>query len=242
MHSIRARKGVSPLFAGVLYFAIVLAGITLVVQLGTPALSKMKDVAAIGQAKDTLSNLDRVISLVAEEGRGSSRVVPIQIKRGDILLLRDLDEISYEIDTEALVVSPRTKRKIGNLLFSSEATVRVYNDSSSWILENEHLRVNITKGGTSSSFVPLNASTLLKQIYFKDRGLSLDGNVSITVDDNPLAEAGYGYTYAEALGQHLPRGTIVAYLNTTDARYRIYFSLESGADFLEVYAGDYYKY
>lgn len=233
------RKGISPLIAGVLYFAIAIAGITIVVQTGTPALTKMKDVAAIDQAKDSLSNLDRIISLVSEEGRGSARVVPLQIKKGAITISPQTDTISYELETSADVISPRTRKQVGSLVFSSEATVSVYNDSGSWILENEHLRVNITKGGTESSFVPLNSSQLVKQVYFKDKSTSLDGTVSIILDDNIASETGNGYTYAEQAGANLPRGRIVAYMNTTDASYKVYFTLQSGSDFLEMYVGDY---
>lgn len=234
------RKGISPLIAGVLYFAIAMAGVTIVVQTGSPALTKMKDVAAIDQAKDTLSNLDRIITLVSEEGRGSARVVPLQIKKGIIVVSPGTDTISYEIETSADVVSPRTKRQIGGLVFSSEANVRAYNDSSSWILENEHLRVNISMVGSSVSYAPINSSALVAEMYFKDKATALDGSISILLDDNPASETGNGYTYAEELGLNLPRGRVVAYMNTTDAAYKLYFTLQSGSDFLEVYAGDYY--
>lgn len=235
----RRRKAISPLIAGVLYFAIAVAGVTIVVQTGTPALTKMKDVAAIDQAKDTISNLDRIISLVSEEGRGSARVIPLQIKKGDIVVSPETDTISYEIDTQAEVVSPRTRKQIGSLLFASGASVSAYNTTSSWVIENEHLRVNITKNGTASSFAPLSTPSLVRGVYFKDGSVPVDGTVYISVDDNPLSESGMGYTYAEALGSGLSRGRVVAHMNTTDAEYNVYFTLQSGSDFLEIYVGEY---
>ncbi len=230
----KIRKGISPLFAGVLYFAIAIAGVTIVVQTGAPALANMKDAAAIDQAKDSLSNLDKIISLVAEEGRGSSRVVPLQIKRGDFVFSADLDTIAYEIDTRAEVISPGTRTSIGALIFSSGSSVNVYDNGASWILENEHLRVNLTMAGNSSYYAPLNTSGLVEDIYFKGTGTHFDGTVDILIDESATAGNGTGYTYPEETGLNIARGRVIAHLNTTAASYDVYFTLRSGSDFIDI--------
>ncbi len=230
----KVRKGISPLFAGVLYFAIAIAGVTIVVQTGAPALANMKDVAAIDQAKDSLSNLDKIISLVAEEGRGSSRVVPLQIKRGDFVFSADLDTIAYEIDTKADVISPGTQNQVGALIFSSGSSVNVYDNGASWILENEHLRVNLTMAGNSSSYASLNTSGLIEGIYFKDTETPFDGTVEILIDELAAAGIGNGYTYAEEIGLNIARGRVIAHMNTTTAFYDVYFTLQSGSDFIDI--------
>ena len=230
----KIKKGISPLFAGVLYFAIAIAGVTIVVQTGAPALSNMKDVAAIDQAKDSLSNLDKIISLVAEEGRGSSRVVPLQIKRGDFVFSADLDTIAYEIDTRAEVISPGTRTPIGALVFSSGSSVNVYDNGVSWILENEHIRFNMTMAGNSSYYAPLNTSGLVEDIYFKGTGTRFDGTVDILIDESIAAGNGTGYTYVEGTGLNIARGRVIAHLNTTTASYDVYFTLRSGSDFIDI--------
>lgn len=235
-----SRKAISPLLAGALYVGIVSVAILLVVQIGSPAITKMQDVAAVDQAKDALASLDKVLEEVASEGRGSTRVVPVQIKKGNIHVESANDKIYYTLDTKAEIISPRTKREIGSLFFSSNANVDVTDNGTDIIMENEHWIADFNKTGSSSGFAPLNTSFAIKHIYLKDAGNSLNARIFIRVDGSPASEAGNGYVYAQKTGRGLAKGTVIVHVNSTAADYNIYYTLESGRDhFSEVAVKDY---
>ncbi|MCK4550829.1 MAG: hypothetical protein KAT91_02655 [Candidatus Aenigmarchaeota archaeon] len=234
-----SRKAISPLIAGVMFIAIINIAIIIVTQTGMPAIEKMQDAAAIDQAKDMLSNLDKVIKEVAAEGKSSTRVVSLQIKKGALYVDNESDKIYYLIETEAEVISPRTKMTIGNLYFASNANVIVKDNGTHFIMENEHEKIAFHKLGNTTSFVSINASTVMDYMYLKDTGTYLPASLSVIVDNDPLQEAGNGYTMAEAIGTGLMRGRIIAHVNQSVSDYDIYFTLEGGADFLQVEVRNY---
>ncbi len=234
------RKAIAPLLAGALYVGIVSVAILLVVQIGSPAITKMQDIAALDQAKDSLANLEKVLESVAAEGKGSTRIVPVQIKKGKIYVESANDKIYYSLDTKAEIISPRTKREIGNLYFSSNANVDVRDNGTDIVLENEHWIATFNKTGNSTSFVPLNSSFAIKHIYLKDAGRDLNARLFVRIDADPSSEAGNGYVYAPRTGSGLAKGTVVVHVNSTAADYNLYFVLESGRDhFSEVAVKDY---
>ncbi len=235
----RKRKAISPILSGVLFIAIVNIAVIIVTQTGMPAIEKMQDAAAIDQAKDTLTTLDKVIREVAAEGKSSTRVVPIQLKKGTLTVDNESDKIYYLIETAAEVISPRTKVNIGNLYFASNANVIVEDNGTHFIMENEHEKIAFHKLGNTSSFVSINASTVMDYMYLKDTGTYLPATLSVIVDNDPLQEAGNGYTMAETLGTGLMRGRIIAHVNQSVSDYDIYFTLEGGADFMQVEVRNY---
>ncbi len=235
----RKRKAISPILSGVLFIAIVNIAVIIVTQTGMPAIEKMQDAAAIDQAKDTLTTLDKVIREVAAEGKSSTRVVPIQLKKGTLTVDNESDKIYYMIETEAEVISPRTKVNIGNLYFASNANVIVKDNGTHFIMENEHEKIAFHKLGNTTSFVSINASTVMDYMYLKDTGTYLPASLSVIVDNDPLQEAGNGYTRAETIGTGLMRGRIIAHVNQSVSDYDIYFTLEGGADFMQVEVRNY---
>jgi hypothetical protein len=57
--------------------------------------------------------------------------------------------------------------------------------------------------------------------------------LEITLDNNQTSKTGYGYTAAEATGEHLPFGEVTAYMESDyGMTYSIKFILESGEDFI----------
>ena len=228
------RKGISPLLSGVMYLAIVTVSLGVVMQIGMPAIEKMEDNSAIEQAKNTLIAIDKVIMEIAEQGKGSTRVLPIQIKKGKLYIDNESDRIYYVIETESEIISPRTKTQIGNLYISSNANVDVTDNTTHFIMENEHEKIVFEKLGNITSFVSINASQLMKSMYLKDTGTYLDANLTIRVDDDPNKESGNGYTIAEKTGTGLMRGRIIAHINQSESDYDIYFTLEGGEDFMQI--------
>ncbi len=228
----RPRKGVSPLLAGALYAGIVSVAVLVVMQIGSPAITKMQDIAAVDQAKDSLANFDKIVQEVASEGVGSARVIPVQIKKGDLSVVSSGDKVEYTIETKAEIISPRTRRTVGNLVFSSNANTDVVDNGTDWIMENEHLIAVFNKTGNSTDFAPLNISETIRSLYLKDTGTTFNGVIRIRIDGETTNEAGNGYTYAEKTGTRLAKGTVVIHVNNTAADYDVYFTLESGRDHL----------
>lgn len=142
------RKGIEPLLASVLFVAISIIAITIVVQIGMPAIEKLQDMAAIEQAKGVLSNLDTVIRDVAVEGLGSTRVLSLELKKGNLVVDSLNNRIYYELKTYADIISPRSRKAIGNLIIASDSNVNVRENATHIVLENEHLRVSILKNQT----------------------------------------------------------------------------------------------
>lgn len=230
------RKAVSEMVGGILFLAISVSAVILVMHLSGPGINEMKDMLAIDQAKDVLASVDRVVRDVASAGPGSTRILPIQIKGGHITVDGDNDMIYYEMKTTAEVISARSKRRIGNLWFSSNTNLSVYNDSAYYYLENEHILVNVSKYGSSSNHVSMNPDFLIDGINFKDRNQAITDNVTIHIDGSALA--GTGYNYAQEVGSELARGRIVNFFNTLTANYTVWVTLESGSDFFQVQVVD----
>ncbi len=228
------RKGVSPLLAGALYVGIVSIALLIVVQTGSPAITKMQDISAVDQAKDSFANLDKVIHDVASEGKGSTRVVPIQIKKGDITIDSANDYIEYGLDTNAEMISPRTRRTVGNLIFGANTDVTVTDNGTDIFVENAHLIVTFNKTGNSTNFSAIDLSKAIKSTYLKEANTTFDGVIRMRIDNMDSNEVGNGYSYAEELGSKLARGRVIVHVNNTYADYDAYFSLESGRDHLLV--------
>lgn len=224
------RKGVSPLLAAALYVGIISVAIIIVMQSGAPAITKMQDIAAVDQAKDSLANFDRIVEEVASEGKGSTRVVPVQIKKGELLVDSSNDKIEYSLDTKAEVISPRTRRTIGNLIFGANTNAKVTDNGTDIVVENEHIKATFNKTGNSTSFAPVNISTAIKSIYVKDTNTTFNGVIRVRVDNNASLESGNGYVYAEKNGTGLARGRVIVHVNNSGADYDVYFTLESGRD------------
>jgi len=226
------RKGLSPLLAGALYVGIVSIAILIVIQTGSPAITKMQDISAVDQAKDSFATFDKVINDVASEGRGSTRLIPVQIKKGDITIDSSNERIEYGLDTNAEMISPRTRRSVGNLIFGANTNVAVTDNGTDIVVENEYLIAIFNKTGSSADFVPVNVSTAVKSIYFKNTNMTFDGVIRVRIDNVDSNEIGNGYIYAEETGTKLARGRVIVHVNNTLANYDVYFSLESGRDHL----------
>jgi hypothetical protein len=228
----KPKKAISPLLAGALYVGIVSIALLIVVQTGSPAITKMQDISAVDQAKDSFANLDSIIQSVASEGKGSTRVVPIQIKKGDVTIDSVNNEIEYGLDTDAEMISPRTRRVVGNLIFGANTNVNVADNGTDIVVENEHLIVAFNKTGNSTGFAPVNVSAALKSIFLKDTNTTFGGVVRVRIDNLESNEIGNGYVYAEDTGARLARGRVIVHVNNTFADYDVYFTLESGRDHL----------
>jgi hypothetical protein len=234
-------KGVSPLLAGVMYVGIALAAITIIVTVGNPLVKNIQDAIAIDSAQDMLATLDRTVREVAAEGRGSTRVVPIEFSRGKLTVDEDSNQIFYELDTEADVISPGTRREIGNIFIASNTDVNVTSNSTHIIMENTHIRALFNKTGSETNFTGINLSRIITGVRFnlgEREEADFNGSVEILIDNNATKSAGTGYTTAVEEGANLAKGTVRAYVDNAYLSYTVEISL-TGGDFLEISASNF---
>ncbi len=242
------RKAFS-LISGVLFLAITITAVVVVYQAGMPIVKRMQVSAAIEQMKTTFVELDELIRQIAAEGAGSKRAVQLRVDPGKLIVNEIQDSIYWELETYAMIISPRTKQQFGNIAVGSNLNTRVYEanytrvspEIKCYVMENEHLKVYVRKVGVNTSqdgWENFNTSSLVIAIYNKDMNewLENEGFLEITVDDNTNSKTGNGYTIPLETGYNLPYGAVTAHMNSSYLAYSINFTLGSGADFLDIEA------
>lgn len=208
--------------SAVLYILIIVVAITIILNTGLPILEKMKDKTVFVQAKNTWTNLDQYIQRIKDEGQGSQRVIPIEIRKGDVSV--EGDRLVWQIETEAEILEPRSSIDIGNIRISSNSDVRTIVTDDYYILENSRIKANIT------NCADCNANELISSIYFKDTDTLLAGNFSFSINGQPLL---INYTSISPSGgnRNIGSATITAYLiNQTK---NLLLTLEGGTDFIK---------
>ncbi|MCK5177308.1 MAG: hypothetical protein KAQ92_06280 [Candidatus Aenigmarchaeota archaeon] len=236
------KKGVSPLIAGVLYFAIVMAAITIMMTIIMPWMETTKDQISINYAKKNAANLDSIIATVASEGESSSRSMSIDVKRSRFYVdeTRNAFYFQYNISTD--MVSPRFRINTGNIFFGSQLNSEATDYDSYFLLENQYLRVNISKKGNALSHVSINTSQIINSIYFKEKDIYLDGqNITVIPDNYASSGNGTGYIYLEEEDFFLPKAVVVCRMANANSgiSYDLYFELPSDSDFLLIYLKNY---
>jgi len=238
-------RGIS-LVSGILFLVITITAVMLVYEAGVPVIQKMQSAAAIEKMHGVLSELDKIIREIASEGKGSKRTVYFRVDPGRLVVNETYDFISWELDTAALVVSPRTSKQFGNIIigsnmetYANETNFTATGSSiPAWIMENKHLRVWIKKIGSPSNYTNYNTTELLLGVYSKDEDKWLDLEyLEISLDNNESSMTGNGFTSLSKIGYNQPYATVSAYMNSNYIDYYINFTLESGADFIKIEAG-----
>lgn len=200
-----------------------------------PLVKKLEAATLTQQAKGILAKLDSVIQEVAQEGKGSRRILWIDLKGGKLELNSSRDSIYWLFQTPAQLISPRTALDFGNLRFGNNLECRAYQAEYGkkpvWVLENEHLKVFILRTGNESHQESINTSELLLAVYQKDLDEWLNGSFEVMVNDDPETALGKGWTEISQTGEDLPYVKVRAHIHN-DISYWVDFILESGADFL----------
>jgi hypothetical protein len=236
-------KGIA-LISAVIFLAFTIIAVGIVYQAGAPLVAKMQAAASIEKMKEALSELDRMILEVASEGKGSKRTVYFDVDPGTLYVNGTQNVIYWVFETTALVISPRTSQKFGNLIIGSNLETSGYEGThggdDAYILENEHLKVFIKKIGSPSSHASYNTTDLLLAVFQKDLNVYMDlQSLNISIDDAGSSTAGSGYTYLQNGGSNLPYASVIAFMNSSYVDYYVNFTLQSGTDFLEIEASVY---
>ena len=239
------RKGIT-MVSAVLFLAIVITAVFLIYQTAVPIINRMQVSAAVERMKGVFSELDEIIQQTASEGKGSKRTMYMRIDPGKVVVNSTQDTIYWELETNAEVISPRTYQRIGNIVIGANMETMVYEgnytysspETECYIMENEHLRVYVRKVGSPSSLASIQTKNLLVAIYNKDMGqwLNNTGFFDMSIDFNETSKAGNGYTNPLDTGYNLPYGTVSALIDSDHMKYYVNFTLQSGADFIEIEA------
>ncbi|RLI98462.1 MAG: hypothetical protein DRO99_00665 [Candidatus Aenigmatarchaeota archaeon] len=238
-------RGIS-IVSGVIFLAISITAVFLIYQTGMPVVKKMQAATAIERMKGVFSDLDEIVQQVASEGKGSKRTLYMKVDPGKVIVNSTEDSIYWVLETDAEVISPRTSQKLGNLVIGSNMETRAFEANYTfsdpeipcYVLENEHLKAYLKRIGSPSSQQNYETKDILVAIYNKDmkQWLNNSGLLDISVDFNSTSKSGTGYTMLSDSGYNLPYATVSAYINSTHIEYYVNFTLESGADFMQIEA------
>jgi hypothetical protein len=237
------RVGIS-ILSGVIFLAIIISAIFLIYQTGVPVIRKMQSAAAVERMKSVFEELDEIVQQTASEGKGSKRTLHMRIDPGRVVVNSTEDSIYWELETDAGIISPRTYQRLGNMVIGANMETRGYEgnytysspEKECYVMENEHLRVYIRKIGSASSHASYSTSDILVAVHNKDMGTWMNGTgmLGISVDFNSTSKSGTGYTSLLEPGYNLPYATVSAFMNSSYLEYYVNFTLESGADFIEI--------
>jgi FlaG/FlaF family flagellin (archaellin) len=229
-----ARKGISPIVAGVFLVAILITTLGISTTILKPKMDSIKDVAKVEQATNSMQNLEQALEIVSREGTFSSKKVNFLVSEGTINIDSNENKIFYYIPTKSEVVSPRSVKQIKNLKITSNANVDILENNTHYIVENEHLKLIFNKYGSYESKVSFNSSSLLESMLFKHKNVTLNEGFLVKLNNEELNCI--GYSYVTQTGDNLARGRIIypVEFNITLGSYSadIVFTLETGSDFL----------
>ncbi len=231
-------KGVT-LISAVLFIAITITAIALIYSSGMPVVKRLGTVAVVEQMKDVFQGIDSTVREVAAGSNGSRRKLYLSLDPGKFVVNSTSDEIYWELETDARIISPRSYQTYGNLMFGSNLGTKTYKSSynsiPSYAMENEHLLAHFRQIGNPSSPRTYQTSDILLGIYNKDIGQWMDlGGLEILIDENPASSQGTGYTSLEKESDNLAYGMVSAYMESPCINYTVYFTLDTGADFLAI--------
>ena len=222
--------------SAILYVLIISVAIVLIIQIGVPIIDKMKDRTSFSKAKETMLAIDKTISEVANEGEGSQRVLPVEVKDGKITI--DPNGISWELNTKTEVLDERSSLQFGNLVISSNANVKTSETNDSYIMQTsidgDIFNVSIRKIGSESDFSNISTDSLITAVYYA--GEKLEGAFNFSVNGVQASKTGTGYTKMAPSGNNtgIGRAKVIAHINSTAYEYDLELTLESFADFLTV--------
>ena len=108
--------------SAILYMAMGIVILSIILAVGLPAINKMKDSYNVRQTKELMIGLDDNIRNVYHEGPGSQRIVNLEIGRGDFVINPDLDIVTWEIESSAILSELNVPVKEGNLEILTNTT------------------------------------------------------------------------------------------------------------------------
>ena len=221
--------------SAVLYLLIGSIVIILILQAGLPIIKKSKDRSVFTKTQDMFMSLDNVIVDLIDSGAGSQRVVPFEIHEGQVKL--ENNRMTWNMESETKILEPGTDISRGNLKITSDIDVNAYDLADTFVLENSHIKVNISKAGNSTHLKSdFNTADIITGFYSKDTESELGGTFNFTLANDPTTAIGKCYTELMPPGNNtdIAFAKVLVHMYTANYDYTMELSLDSKADFIEV--------
>jgi hypothetical protein len=220
------KKAQSIWISAVLYLLVTAVIMVLVLNTGIPVLGKLKDKSHYVHTRDTLLSVNHHIKELAKEGKGSQRVVSVDINKGKLVL--ENNKLKWEMETEANIVESGVAIDQGDITVSANIDVAASANSTNYILENSYVKMIFNKYGNATNYVNFTTGTIIDTIYQKKTSNTIQGS---DFDFQTNSDGGNnGYTYLEKTGTDLESGTFVAYINST-FDYKLKITLNSDSNY-----------
>ncbi|MFH1133787.1 MAG: hypothetical protein V1735_04800 [Nanoarchaeota archaeon] len=214
-----------------LYFLIMAIVVALLLGTGRPILDRMRDRSVFLQMKDSFSAIDKQVEDVASEGPGSQRVIPLDVRKGKLIL--EDGKLIWEMETTAKLMEPRSKLDFGNMVISSDIDVSVNETPMHYLMENSYLQANISKYGNRTGAASINTSQLINWVEHLASNTTITGTFGFKVADDETTRTGTGWTeLVPANATNVGSASVVVHMSTANYRYDLRISLDSKADFL----------
>ncbi|MBT4334283.1 hypothetical protein HOD61_00505 [archaeon] len=106
--------------SAVLYMAIGIVIISLIMAVGVPVIQKMSDRHTLVQTEEMMASLDEIVRSVKGQGLGAQDVVSMGLNKGTFNIDETNDQISWQMETTALLSEPGYPVTHGNLILLTE--------------------------------------------------------------------------------------------------------------------------
>ncbi|MCX6707856.1 MAG: hypothetical protein NT001_07025, partial [Candidatus Woesearchaeota archaeon] len=171
------------------------------------------------------------ITEIGSAGPGSQRIVPIEIKKGELVLGNN--QLKWKMDTPASIIQPRTSVNLGNLRMGSDSDVDAYSNSTNLVLEDYYIKAVFSRVGNETNFGTVNSISMLRSIENLKTGAVTSGEFSFLIDDAYVESD--GYSKIDQLGYDLGSATVIFHMNMTGgAIHDVSFTLDSRSDYLKI--------
>ena len=217
--------------SAVLYVLIISVIMVIVLEAGVPIMNNLRDKSVFVQTRDNFVSLDRQIREIGSAGPGSQRIVPIEIKKGELSLANS--QMEWKMDTKASIIQPRTSVVLGNLRLGSDSDVNAYSNSTDLVLENFYTKAVFSRIGNETNFGTVNSTSILRNMENLKTDASTSGEFSFLIDD--VSVSSDGYSKISEPGYNLGSATVIFHMNMTGgAVHDLSFTLDSRSDYLKV--------
>jgi len=131
--------------SAVLYMAVGIIVISLILAVGVPVIKKMSDRHTLVQTEEMMASLDEIVRSVKGQGLGAQDVVSMGLNKGSFNIDDTNDQISWTMETTALLSEPGYPVTHGNLILFTEEKGNRYDVT---LTLNYSTIINITYSGT----------------------------------------------------------------------------------------------
>ncbi|MFP4634156.1 MAG: LamG-like jellyroll fold domain-containing protein, partial [Candidatus Aenigmatarchaeota archaeon] len=118
-------KGINPLISAIFILVITIAGITIVLRIGMPAIEEAREGTVLSEARQNLGIIESMIDTVKHGAKSETRTDLIEVNHGEYHINGTDNTIRFEYDVGTDFISPEICRKDGNVWTKTYGSGRV---------------------------------------------------------------------------------------------------------------------